>query len=64
MKNAAFWDVTLCVRTDVEEDRVAPIIRVTRIGELRTMLAVSSKRRALPDYRVATQLVGSLAVFP
>jgi hypothetical protein len=33
MKNAVFWDVTL-VRTDVSEERIAFIIRVTRIGEL------------------------------
>jgi hypothetical protein len=35
--------VTL-VRTDVSEELTAPIIRVTRIGELGT-LAVISKRR-------------------
>jgi hypothetical protein len=30
------------VRTDVSEERIAPIIRVTRIGELGTTLAVTS----------------------
>jgi hypothetical protein len=35
------------VRTDVSEECSASIIRVTRIGELGTMLAVTSKRRTL-----------------
>jgi hypothetical protein len=34
------------VRTDVSEERIASIIRVTRIGEL-GKLAVTSNRRAL-----------------
>jgi hypothetical protein len=34
------------VRTDVSQERIAPITRVTRIGELGT-LAVTSKRRTL-----------------
>jgi hypothetical protein len=33
------------VRTDVSEERIASIIRVTRIGELGTTLAVTSNRR-------------------
>jgi hypothetical protein len=33
------------VRTDVSEGLIAPIIRVTRIGELGTTLAVISNRR-------------------
>jgi Mn2+/Fe2+ NRAMP family transporter len=42
LKNAIFWDVTLCglVKTDVSEERSASIIRVTRIGELGRTLAV------------------------
>jgi hypothetical protein len=36
--------VTL-VRTDVSEERSASFIRVTRIGELGTTLAVTSNRR-------------------
>jgi hypothetical protein len=36
--------VTL-VRTDVSEERSASIMRVTRIGELETTLAVTSNRR-------------------
>jgi hypothetical protein len=33
------------VRTDVSEELGASIIRVTRIGELETMLALTSNRR-------------------
>jgi hypothetical protein len=33
------------VRTDVSEECIASIIRVTRIGELGTTLAMTSKRR-------------------
>jgi hypothetical protein len=35
------------VRTDVSEELSASIIRLTRIGELGTALAVTSKRRTL-----------------
>jgi hypothetical protein len=35
------------VRTEVSEEYIASIIKVTRIGELGTMLAVASNRRAL-----------------
>jgi hypothetical protein len=35
------------VGTDVSEERSSSIIRVTRIGELRTTLAVTSNRRTL-----------------
>jgi hypothetical protein len=35
------------IRTDVSEDRSASIIRVTRIGELGTALAVTSNRCTL-----------------
>jgi hypothetical protein len=40
--------VTL-VRTDVSEERSTSIIKVTRIGELGTMLGVTSNRRMLRD---------------
>jgi hypothetical protein len=44
LKNAVFWDVTrvALVRTNVSEEYVASIIRVTRIAELGTTLAVIS----------------------
>jgi hypothetical protein len=35
------------VRTDVSEERSTSIIRVTKIGELGTTLAVTSNRRML-----------------
>jgi hypothetical protein len=35
------------VRTDVSEESSATFIRVTRIGELGTTLAVTNKRRTL-----------------
>jgi hypothetical protein len=35
------------VRTDVSEELSASIIRVTRIGELGTTLAVTSNRRSV-----------------
>jgi hypothetical protein len=47
------------VRTDISEKRIASIIRVTRIGKLRTMLAVTSNRstRMLLSMRVLRLLV-------
>jgi hypothetical protein len=49
MKNGVFWDVTPC---DSCKNRrfgglSASFIRMTRIGELRTTLAVTSNRRPL-----------------
>jgi hypothetical protein len=38
------------VRTDVSEERSASIIRVIRIGELRTKLAATSNRRTLRNF--------------
>jgi hypothetical protein len=35
------------VRTDVSEERIVSIIRVTRIGELGPTLAITSNRRTL-----------------
>jgi hypothetical protein len=35
------------VRTDISEERIASIIKVTRIGELGTTLAVTSNGRML-----------------
>jgi hypothetical protein len=43
IKNVVFWDVTLC---DSCKNRLASIIRVRRISELRT-LAVTSNRSTL-----------------
>jgi hypothetical protein len=46
MKNVVFWGVSgvVLVRTDVSEKCSASIIRVTRIGEVGTTLAVTSRR--------------------
>jgi hypothetical protein len=45
IKNAVFWNVTLCGSYNNQSfgGTIAPIIRVTRIGELGTTLAVTSK---------------------
>jgi hypothetical protein len=40
------------VRTDVSEEHSISVIRVTRIGELGTMLAVTSNRRTLRRNRL------------
>jgi hypothetical protein len=44
MENGIFWDVTPCgsCKTEVSEELNASVIRVTRIGELGTTLAVTS----------------------
>jgi hypothetical protein len=48
MKNVVFWVVTLLalVRTEVSEELSASFIKVTRIGELGTTLAVTSNWRS------------------
>jgi hypothetical protein len=43
------------VRTDVSEELSASIIRVTRIGELGTTLAVTSNRRTLSSLCISSQ---------
>jgi hypothetical protein len=49
MKNGVFWDVTPCgsCKNRVSEELSASFIRVTRIVELGTTLAVTSNRRTL-----------------
>jgi hypothetical protein len=49
MKNVAFWDVSPCASWKNRRfgESSASIVRVTRIGELRTTLAVTSNRRTL-----------------
>jgi hypothetical protein len=49
MKNGVFWDVTLCGSCKNRRfgGTCASFIRVTRIGELGTTLAVTSNRRTL-----------------
>jgi hypothetical protein len=49
MKYGVFWDVRLCgsCKNRVSEELSAHFIRVTRIGELGTTLALTSNRRTL-----------------
>jgi hypothetical protein len=49
MKNFVFWDMTPCgfCKNRVSEERIASIIRVTRIGKIGTTLAVTSSRSTL-----------------
>jgi hypothetical protein len=49
MKNDVFWVLrrVALVRTDVSEEHIASISRVTRISELEATLAVTRKRRTL-----------------
>jgi hypothetical protein len=52
MNNAVFWDMMPCdfERTEDLEERIAAIIKVTRIGELGTMLALTSNKSTLRTY--------------
>jgi hypothetical protein len=52
------------VRTDVSEERSATFIRVTRIGELGTMLAVTSNRCTLVFLRSVSLLLVTASVIP
>jgi hypothetical protein len=47
------YAVWLLLRTDVSEERCATFIMVTRIGELRTTLAVASNRLGISSRRVS-----------
>jgi hypothetical protein len=49
MKNAVFWNVTSCgsCRNDVSEEHIASIIRVRKMDELGTTLAVTNNRSTL-----------------
>jgi hypothetical protein len=55
--------VTL-VRTDVSEEPSASFIRVTRIGELGTMLAATSNQHMLAFLRSVCQLLVAASVVP
>jgi hypothetical protein len=52
------------VRTDISEELSAPFIRVTRIGELRTTLAVTSNRRTLQRKTSVRRLLVTASVVP
>jgi hypothetical protein len=51
------------VRTDVSDELRASIIRVTRIGELGTTLAVNSNRRTLVFLRSVRRLLVTATLF-
>jgi hypothetical protein len=51
------------VRTDISEEHIASIIRVTRIGELGTMLAVTSnKSNRMLQLLITANVVPSLPI--
>jgi hypothetical protein len=47
MPSSGMWLRVLLARTDISEERIASIIRVERIGELRTTLLVTSNYKML-----------------
>jgi hypothetical protein len=49
-------------RTDVSEERITCIIRVTRIGELGTMLAVTSNRNTLRTTNVSDERIAFIRI--
>jgi hypothetical protein len=51
MKTVSFWDVTPCgfVRTEASEERIASIVRMTRICELGATLTVISNQGTIPN---------------
>jgi hypothetical protein len=65
MKNAVFLDVTSCgsCKTDVAEELSASIIRVIRIGELGTTLAVTRNRYKLRRTTLVTLMMEALSSF-
>jgi hypothetical protein len=52
----------ILVRTDVSEELSASIIRVIRIGELETTLAVTSNRSSFLQFLVMANIVPSLLI--
>jgi hypothetical protein len=63
MESSGMLGRVALVRTDVSEVLVASFIRVTRIGELGTTLAVTSNRRTL-FHRSVRRLLVTASVVP
>jgi hypothetical protein len=61
LSSGMFRSVAL-VRTDVSEEHIASIIRVTRFSELGTTLAVTSNRRSVCQLLVIANVVPSLPI--
>jgi hypothetical protein len=53
MASSGMLRLVALVRTDVSEERIASIIRLTRIGELGTTIAISIKRNRLRSSTMA-----------
>jgi hypothetical protein len=53
MQSSGMWRRVVLVRTDVSEERIAYIIRATRVGDIGTTLALTKNRSTLrhPDDR-------------
>jgi hypothetical protein len=51
------------LRTDVLEERIASMIKVTKIDELGTTLAVTSNRRPLRRNTIILVLSASVAIY-
>jgi hypothetical protein len=62
MKNCVLLRRVALVRSDVSEELSASFIRVTRIGELGTTLAVTSNRRTLLFLRSVRRLLVTASV--
>jgi hypothetical protein len=59
MVSSGILRYVVLVRTDVSEELSASFIRVTRIGELGTTLAVTSNRRTLLRKRASVALLST-----
>jgi hypothetical protein len=59
-----YYAVRVVVKADVSEEHIASIIRVHRIGELETTLAVTSNRRRLRRKTRMRRLLVTASVVP
>jgi hypothetical protein len=63
MKNGVFWDVVSCgsCKNRRFRERTASIIRVTRIGGIRTLAVTSNRRKKCVSYEVPTWFLSQKA---